>query len=53
MRCISIVRSLLLLLLLLLSITFLRGIYKYATEKKYVSRVYNVAAILLLKFVVH
>jgi hypothetical protein len=31
----------------------MRGIYKYASERKDVSRVYNVAAILWLKCVVH
>ena len=31
----------------------MRGIYKYAPETKYVSTVYNVSAILWLKFVIH
>ena len=34
-------------------ITFMRGIYNYIPETNHVSRVYSVAAILYLQFVLH
>jgi hypothetical protein len=43
-------KLLLLLLLLLLLITFVQGIYDSVLETKRVSSVYNVAAILWLRF---
>ena len=42
-----------LLLLLLLLITFMQGIYNYIPETNHDSRVYNVAAILVVTFMVH
>jgi len=39
--------------ILLLSFTFMQGIYDYIPETKHVSRVYNIAAALYLQFVLH
>ena len=46
-------RRLLLSLLLLFIITFRHGTYSYAPETNHVSRVYSVAAVLYLEFVLH
>jgi hypothetical protein len=40
-------------ILIILFITFMQGIYKYVPETNYASRVYSVAAVLYLKFVLH
>jgi len=40
-------------IIIILVITFMHGIYNYIPETNHVSRVYSVAAVLLLKFVLH
>ena len=45
--------KLLLLLLLLFVATFMQGIYNYMPETNYVSRVYTVATVLYLQFVLN
>jgi hypothetical protein len=37
----------------ILVIAFMQGIYNYILEKKHVSRIYSVAAVLYLQFVLH
>jgi len=40
-------------IIIILVITFIQGIYNYISEPNHVSRVYSVAAVLYLQFVLH
>jgi len=40
-------------IIIILVITFMNGIYNYVPETNHVSRVYSVAAVLYLQFVLH
>jgi hypothetical protein len=40
-------------IIIILVITFLQGIYNYVPETNHLSRVYSVAAVLYLQFVLH
>jgi hypothetical protein len=48
----GLIHILLLLLLLLLLIIFMQGVYNYIPETKHVSRVYNLAHILCLQYII-
>ena len=40
-------------IIIIIITTFMQGIYKYIAETNHVSRVYSVAAVLYLQFVLH
>jgi hypothetical protein len=50
---IIIVTTIIIVIIITLVITFMQGIYSYIPETNHVSRVYNVAAILYLQFLLY
>ena len=51
--CSVIICSYIIIIIIILVITFMRGMYNYITETNHISRVYSVAAVLNLQFVLH